>query len=371
MKQQRTITTLPPAITHVSGFESIDSDKIDAAVWELMADYRKRNIFAIIDVLVMKGFNRKNVDARIRVLRAKKWFDRNGERGNTVQYILKKHVKHPQAKETIVMEAKKSGIEISPISLSPRNEFELAEQHEQIKQLLSDGVADPTAPGPQAKPVYVVEKTDHPQVAIWKILQDGSSHTTSELALLIDHVAKYKVVNAITVLAKTILVSTRVKGERENRYSLKPGSPMPDVKAPRPYNRKAKATPAAEAQPEAQPKEETMNIPPNIAAPQTPVIQTNAAGAALPVHANSTNVPAATAPLFEMSIKVMGQDMTMTQVRALRDYMNLINFNTLIAAEAKAKEAGLEVTLGLVIVPNLGWVKLEDALKLYEEIVSI
>lgn len=91
-----------------NSLQSIDPKLIDIAVWEVMSDYKRRDVATLITALVARGFARNVVDRRIDALFAKKWFDRRGNGASTV-YILKKSVKAPEGAQAPVLSAADAG----------------------------------------------------------------------------------------------------------------------------------------------------------------------------------------------------------------------------------------------------------------------
>lgn len=211
--------------TFASGFsfnsnatlEAIDMNQLDCAVWDFMADFKKRDIEQIMEAMCFNGFPRKVVDKRLKALFAKKWFDRHGERGNTVQYVLKKHVKRPGKEVAAPMVESTISLD-APVKVLPVFSFQAPLVEPEVVEF---------APAPA--PEYQVELTDHVRVAIWKVMRDDGVYSMTDLAALLDHVTVSSLTYHVRQMEKLDMLEAVTVSVRTGKkvYSLKAGVDMP------------------------------------------------------------------------------------------------------------------------------------------------
>lgn len=185
--------------------ESLDPKRIDAAVWEVCCDGKKRQVNEILDAVVCRGFQRHIVDRRLDSLFSKKWFDHLGAANNRY-YRLKPEIKHPNPEHCVQVETKPASKAVPDVSLA---------------QYVSEGGTDlrndqpiETQVSVLAQPIKVIQDLvvsveDTPMVAIYKVLADGQAYSRRDIEIFLTHIlggAIYRTLN--TMIDEKLVVRT-------------------------------------------------------------------------------------------------------------------------------------------------------------------
>lgn len=351
MKARTTLSLPSKSLTssQVTGLDMLDLNKLDGEIWTFMSDYKKRTVHEIRHAIVLLGYPLPIVDRRLDAIFAKKWFDRNGERGNDVKYTLKKHIKNPNKEKAV--EQKDS--EVQATTVAPRSVGTMlkgsivatlaskAGASESVSQEPASSMfVTPVTPAPLGKVVetpadkphamlsgapvaatatenvvsYVVNPEDPVRVAIWKTMHDGQQYTLADLATLLEHITESALKYNLQAMTEDGLFFT----ERKNKKSPVVYRMLSDVPMPEgfpPYNPR----PKAEAKPEDKPTDEKPLEPVAPAAQSDEQQHTNQES----LMSTNSN-PAAS--LFSMTAQIRGQDFTLQQLREIKSDLTIAGF---------------------------------------------
>lgn len=320
------------SINNVLGLKAFDHHLVECAIWDLMADFKKRDIHEICLAIKLQGYCGVAVDKRCKVLFARKWFDRSSERGGSPYYTLKKSVKRPMTKEELQTAIEAKNASKWPASTvgflaTALNGIAVEKEVVNAKHLLP--LFSRTLPIfelPASKPEPVIQKpmkapinmsllpSDPIQVAIWKITSDQRPYTVQRLCEVMPDVPLATIYSNLVKMAKNdMLIVNRLGNNVTKTYTLKPGTPMPV--GLKPYDR-------AIAPPSIQKKEEPTMKTLDVISLLVPLALAADAAAVKPSQdtfddcdLKHRDIP--TEPLLDFSIRIKGSPVTMQEAQTI------------------------------------------------------
>jgi hypothetical protein len=227
---RKTISEKNSMVTVVGyhSLESLDPKRIDAAVWEVMSDGKKRSVNEILDGVVARGFQRHIVDRRLDTLFSKKWFDHLGAANNRF-YRLKPEIKHPDGSVAIPVVTKSVpqpnygngedwAIPASYIDAGSEDDNQgfLSAAEKIDVQNTWDKISKDVAAATIKTKDLIVKPTDTPMVAIWKMLADQLAYPRKEIELMLDWIPSSAIYRTlVTMVEQNILVRTKGMGTKQ------------------------------------------------------------------------------------------------------------------------------------------------------------
>lgn len=238
------------------GAFAFDSHLVDCAIWDLMVDYKKRNVHEICEAVRLQGYCGIVIDKRCKVLFAKKWFDRSGERSNTPAYKLKKSTKRPLPKgmlswEEAAKQVKASGQEsmggfsvtaLQSMSGSIRLSKKPRDYTPQvIERPQPTPIGEPMMPQtqppiellPSSVVAIAIDTTPHEgepvKLSVWKLMSDYKPYTMERIQKAMPWVTPNTVIGVVWKMRVAGQVTTsNVPNSRTKLYTLRQGEPMPE-----------------------------------------------------------------------------------------------------------------------------------------------
>lgn len=224
---------------------------LDLAIYDLMADGRKRSVNEVVSALAVLGYKRDDVNRRMVVMLHKRNMFTQAHGGKSkVLYELKKGAKRPDFTNDTkpVIKVKESEIVLQPtraavpITYRKRRTIDTSEtimqpQDNQPQQMPTNplfvaGEPEPTAvhwSEPKQAKVFVVEPNDPVRVALWKTMMDHAWYKSADLVtLLADFYPSDIVRYHLRFMVKRDMVAVDKSNYQEFQYRLNDDVPMPE-----------------------------------------------------------------------------------------------------------------------------------------------
>jgi hypothetical protein len=248
---------------------------IDLAIFDLMADGRKRSINEVVSALAVLGYMRKDVNRRMVVMlhKSKTFVEAAGGKGK-VLYEIKKGATRPDSFATTKPQhvVKESDIVLEPqarlipVTHRKRRHIDLQEFTMQPHTTPSQTPAPLfTTTEPEPTPVELarqdvaaeiarveleathVNPNDPVRVGLWKVMADHAWYKSTDLVtLLADFYPSDIVRYHLRQMVKTNMVEVDESSAQTHKYRLNEGVAMPEGLEP--YKPKASTTPAPQPQ---------------------------------------------------------------------------------------------------------------------------
>jgi hypothetical protein len=238
---------------------------IDLAIYDLMADSKKRTVNDVVKELTPLGYMRDDINRRMVVMLHKRnvFTAAQGGKGKCL-YELKKGAKRPISAAPV----KPSEIVVKPMAETPfkdtasqttavevrykktrsfnqENIMQAQNTQQQLGVQPTLGYCTEdyvTSPAPAE---YVVERTDHVRLALWKVMNDLKPYKYSELCTLLDHVQSGTITYHLRRMVDLNMVTVDRTDAKSHVYQLVEGTPMPEGLPP--YEPNTPVTPPAAA----------------------------------------------------------------------------------------------------------------------------
>jgi hypothetical protein len=229
---------------------------IDLAIYDLMADQRKRSVNEVVSTLTVLGYMRSDINRRMVVMLHKRnMFVQAGGGKGKVLYELKKGAKRPDfmgGEAKTVDTVKESEIILRPshdsvpVTFRKRRTFNISEMTMQNQttqpqdsplQLLCkafnpDNQEDPTSPHPVEAAAdtisHVVQPNDPIRVALWKVMADHQPYKYTDLCTLLSHIPTGTITYHLRKMVDLNMLNVDRTDKKCHIYQLIEGVPMPE-----------------------------------------------------------------------------------------------------------------------------------------------